>query len=302
LTDQVIPDEEFEKAFAQLHPKTEDEEPKAADPKAEEPELEAVEDEEQEVSDEVAPTEPPQDEAPEPTEETPSPPPAPEPEAAPQAYERLQRLLERDPSLADHIGAWERGEAVLVPRTYAEQLQQLELQRQQLQQQQPQQPETGFYDDPEGYVRRLEETLTGLQSQITEREQAAQQAALRQNAQLYESFASEFRSKHPELDDDQWEELTNEVTLSGRVLRGVQSHGDRARALREAFEREHRALYPAPSQEEVIKAQRQKRRAGAAASSPRPAQRLAPVEVPKTKQERLQAAADYIRELEQANS
>lgn len=242
--------------------------------------------------------EPPEEPEAPPTETPPSEPQEPSGDTTSAAYQRLQRLLEANPDLADHIGAWERGEAVLVPRQTVEQWQQ----PQQPVQAQPEPETPGFYDDPEGYVKRLEETVQTLHQTFTAREQQSYQQALSRNENIFNTFVSDFRSKHPELTDDQFKELQDEVTLSGRVKRGVDSHGDPNRALRDAFDREYRAMYPSPTNEDMLKAQRQKRRAGAAASSPRPAQRGAPPEAPKTKQERIQAGADFLREHLEANA
>lgn len=242
---------------------------------------EALFEESEDTEPEVASTESPE---PEPEEELPS---AQASEETPEEQElRWARVvakeLKENPELGDALVALKQGKAKLLPNEVLEAIQAAKPEEKPEVEEEP-----DFWEDPDQAWKReverrkqLEERLETFESQQRQTFEAQQRAAYESNANLFGETVDEYRRSHPELSDDDMVTIINSAAEAGFVVKYKSQHGDNRRALSEAFEAARRVEFPQhiQSPEEIARNQRSKRRAGAAAASPRTSQRLRPEE------------------------
>lgn len=241
---------------------------------------------------EVAPTETP--DAPEPDSPEPQAPQEPQEDEWTGWAKRIKAIADEKPELWSDFVRLERGEAVAIPKEVLEAAQNWGQQNQQ--QPQPTEQAPGFYDDPETYVRSLEERVARHEQWLSARSQQEQMETQARTLSLVNEVAEDFRRRHPELSDDQWADFTRKVGKAQLVAANLEEfNGDQRRAVAESFEQGYRAFYPQPSQKDQLETQRQRKRAGATAASPRSARRLAPEE-PKNTEERRRGLVEGVRE------
>lgn len=212
---------------------------------------------------------------------------------------RLYNYMRSNPQMADTLVAIERGDAIAVPKQVLEAAQQMR--------QQPQEPQTDpdeeMYADPFAYMKKIE-------TRLSQREQADRQAfehrakqQAEHNFSLLESTGQEWHARHPELSEtDLIGLINNQVGPMHLVKHYLSQHGDPKKAISDAFDAAHRIAYPNQqiTPQQMAQNTRAKRRAGATAASPRTSPRMTPEE-PKTKQEKINAIAEIIRESREAN-
>lgn len=269
--------------------------------------------EQEEPVDEVASTdaEVPGDEAPEPhVEQEPSPAPESEEDRELRWARTIAKELQENPELGDALVALKQGRATLIDKQIIEAAQQ-QIQAQQ-QETQSADDEDSFWSNPYEFIKRerverdkdralIQELMAGRQQEQRVRYQAEVQA----NQQLAESAGAEWQAAHPNLSEEQLANVIARADENHLVATYFRKHGDKNRALKDGLEAALRIEYPeliaSKAKDEAIREANRKRRAGQAAASPRPASRT-PEErpTPRNSAERLNLAADFLREMREA--
>lgn len=221
---------------------------------------------------------------------------------------RIRDFLRSNPEMAQTIVAVEQGQAAVIPRQVLEAAERYKQERSQ-----PQvEPEIAddfeerFYQDPVAAVREMqqafEQRIAAQEQYISQQTQAEMYRQNEENSNLLVSTGESWQSSHPELTDEMVRErIVPTVAETNLISRFLKKHGNKERAIKEAFEAAYRIEFPdaarAATQDQIIRDATRKRRAGATAASPRSASRTAqPEERPKSGPQRVQYIADLIRE------
>lgn len=217
---------------------------------------------------------------------------------------RIRDILLNNPELYESVVAVERGDGVVIPRQVIEAAQRF--QREQAPEQPQEDPADRFYSDPVSYVQSIEQRLARFEQAQAQTAQQRMQHERDQNTELLASTGAAWRTRHAELTDEQEAQVIQTIAETNLIARNLRRNGgNKAQAVEDALEAAWRMEFPELAQQrqtdQIVREANRKRRAGAAAASPR--SNRAPVEdaPPRNSAERKQRMADDIRELLQAN-
>lgn len=263
--------------------------------------FDALRDEETDEPEAVASTDTPdEDEAPEPHVEQEPSSQASEPDQDLEYARKIVEVFHKNPELRDAVVAVERGEAAVIPREV------LEAAQKYAQQPQAQDEDEDIYADPFAVIKSLKQDIEQFKSHQQAQVQARRRQEWENNTAIVETVEQEFFRNHPELNDHRLT-LFDTIAKTQLIRRYREKfNGDNRRAVAEALEAAYRMEFPeaavTAAQRKLARETQAKRRAGAAAASPRSMPRNQPEERPTSKADRLEMFADIIREDLQAQT